>query len=215
MKKEDMLMSDGNNITIGSIYQGDGNGNHIHVSQNQTVERGPVRFLVDPESVQKLSRASLKKGAWYFAGSVPAFLLSVMSILADAMGIFSYFNLGWKILAWTIAIVGMFGLMFYITKLKIALQRIPEGEARFIDGQWVEHDEAGDYLLYSKTASCNYEGCKGTVHIEAPPPREQHNHDYIGVCDIGGKQHTYRVDFNGIGERQYFNWDPIDPPKQQ
>lgn len=201
----------GNNINIGSI----GNANHINIAQSQSTLRRPIEFEVVASSVQRLSRASVNKGAWYFAGSIPAFALSVMSIFADAVGIFSYFNLGWKILAWAIAIIGMFGLVFYKSKGKIALQTIPEGQALFIDGRWVERDEAGDYLLYRKTAACNHQGCKGTVRIETPPPREQHNHDYIGVCDVGGKQHTYRVDFNGIGERQHFNWDPIDPPKPQ
>ncbi|RMR07264.1 hypothetical protein ALP94_03831 [Pseudomonas savastanoi pv. glycinea] len=204
-------MSDDNNIIIGSI----GDANHISIAQSQATERGPICFEIVPDSVQHLSRASVKRGALYFAGSLPALMLAGMSIVADAMGIFSYLNLGWKILGWTIFAVAMVGFVFYRTIGKIALQRIPEGQAHFIDGQWVERDETGDYLLYRKTASCNYQGCKGTVRIETPPPREQHNHDYIGVCDIGGKQHTYRVDFNGIGQRQHFNWDPIDPPKQQ
>jgi hypothetical protein len=204
-------MSDDNNINIGSI----GNANNINIAQSQSSMRNPIEFEVVASSVERLSRGSVRKGAWYFAGSVPAFVLSVISIFADATGIFSYFNLGWKILAWAIAIVGMFGLIFYKTKGKIALQSIPDGQARFIDGRWVERDEAGDYLLYRKTAPCSYEGCKGTVRIQLPPPREQHNHDYIGMCDLGGKQHTYRVDFNSIGEAQHFNWDPIEPKQPQ
>jgi hypothetical protein len=204
-------MSDGNNINIGSI----GNANHINIAQTQSAERGPIQFQVVPDSVQRLSRASVNKGGLVFAGSIPALGLSIMSIFADALGIFSYFNIGWKILAWTVAIVAMFGVVFYKTKGRIAMQSIPEGQPRFMDGRWVERDETGDYLLYRKTAPCNYQGCNGTVRIQTPPPREQHNHDYIGVCDIGNKQHTYSVDSNGIGERQRFNWDPVEPTKQQ
>lgn len=77
-------MSDDNNINIGSI----GNANHINIAQSQSSMRNPIEFEVVASSVQRLSRASVNKGAWYFAGSIPAFALSVMSILADATGIF-------------------------------------------------------------------------------------------------------------------------------
>jgi hypothetical protein len=109
--------------------------------------------------------------------------------------------------------VAMFGVMMFNTKRKIATSSIPSGQARFIDGRWVQRDETGDYLLYRKTAPCSYEGCHGTVRIQTPPARERHNHDLIGVCDIGEKQHTYRIDFNGIGKQQFFNWDPVEENK--
>lgn len=202
-------MSDGNRINIGSI----GDANHINIAQNQAPERTSIQFVIDPRSVERLSRGSVIKGAVGFFLSLPALALSVMSILADALGILSYFNVESRILAYLIMAVAMAGVMLCNGKRKMATASIAPDQARFIDGRWVERDESGDYLLYRNTAPCNYENCHGTVRIQTPPPREQHNHDLIGVCDIGGKQHTYRVDFNGIGERQHFDWRPLEQNK--
>lgn len=160
-----------------------------------------------------MSRGSVIKGAAAFFLSLPVLALAVMSIVADALGILSYFNVESKILAYVVMAVAMGAVMLCNGKRKMATTSIPPDQARFIDGRWVERDESGDYLLYRNTAPCNYENCKGTVRIQLPPPREQHNHDLIGVCDLGGKQHTYRVDFNGVGERQHFDWRPLEQNK--
>lgn len=81
-------MSDGNRINIGSI----GDANHINIAQNQAPERTSIQFVIDPRSVERVSRGSVIKGAVAFFLSLPALALSVMSILADALGILSYFN---------------------------------------------------------------------------------------------------------------------------
>lgn len=202
-------MSDDNKINIGSI----GDANHISIAQHQSAERTNVQFVIDPNSVERLSRSSVNKGAVAFFLSLPTLALSVMAILADALGVLSYFNVESKILAYIIAAIAMGGVVLCNTKRKIATTSIPPEQARFIDGRWVERDESGDYLLYRNTAPCGYKNCSGTVRIQTPPPRERHNHDLIGVCDIGGKQHTYRVDFNGVGEREHFDWRPVEENK--
>ncbi|MDI1329563.1 hypothetical protein [Pseudomonas sp.] len=202
-------MSDGNHINIGSM----GDANHINIAQHHSLQPTAIQFDIDTSSVERLSRKNVNKGAVGFFLSLPLLALSFMSIVADAFGILSYFNIGSRVPAYVIMVFAMLGLLFFNPKRKIATTTIPPNQAKFIDGRWVERDENGDYLLYRKAAPCNYKDCRGTVNIQTPPPRELHNHDLIGVCDIGGKQHTYRVDFNGIGERQHFDWRPAEQNK--
>jgi hypothetical protein len=84
------------------------------------------------------------------------------------------------------------------------------GVACFVGNQWVERDENGDYLLYRKTARCTHPGCGGTVVVRSAPARELPNHSLVGECNVGGKQHTYTIDFNGRSSLRFFDWRPLE-----
>ena len=46
---------------------------------------------------------------------------------------------------------------------------------------------------------------------EQPPYKEQAGHAKIGICSLGGRQHTYRIDHNLLAYPQLFDW--TEPPK--
>lgn len=197
-------MTHDNNIHIGSI----GTGNTVNIAQHQGPPSAPhLEYEVLEKSVRHLPKSEVNKGALAFWVSVS---LPVLAIVADSLGVLSF--LGIQTL-WALAVVlpiAVVGAAVTNGKRKIAEHSFKPNEAWFIDGQWVEEDGNGDYVLYRKVAPCIYPKCSGSVTIVPAPPRERGNHTLVGVCSVGGNRHTYTVDYNGIGFPEQFDWRPIE-----
>ena len=199
-------MAHDNNINIGSI----GTGNTVNITQQQIPGAHHVEYSVVEDSVQHLSQSEVNKGALTFWASA---LLPVLAIAADSLGVLSF--LGVQTL-WVFAVVipiAVIGVALTNSKRKISEHSFKVNEARFINGQWVEQNDNGDYVLYQKVAPCIYPKCTGSVTIVPAPPRERGNHTLVGLCSVGGQRHTYTVDYNGIGYPAQFDWRPIEKHK--
>jgi len=199
-------MANDNNVNIGSV----GSGNTIHIAQHQAPEAPHIEYLVNPDSVEHLSRSEVHKGV---VGFFVSLALPILGIVADGLGLLSFLGVQTK---WVLAIlvpIAVIGALITNSKRKLAQVTLPLGEARFIDGRWVERESNGDYVLYRKVAPCLYPKCSGSVLIQPAPLRERPNHTLVGVCNIGGHRHTYSVDFNGIGYPEQFDWRPMDEHK--
>ena len=198
-------MTHDNNIHIGSI----GTGNTINIAQHQASPSTTsyLEYKMLKESLQYQSKSKVNKGAlaFWISASLP-----ILAIVADSLGVFSF--LGIQSL-WALAVVVPFavlGATLTNGKRKIAEHSFKPNEAWFINGQWVEKDDHGDYVMYRKVASCIYPKCTGAVSIVPAPPRERGNHTVVGVCSVGGNRHTYTVDYNGVGFPMQFDWRPIE-----
>lgn len=196
-------MMHNNNIHIGSI----GNGNTVNIAQNQAPGTPHLEYEVQEESLRHLPKSEVGKGVLAFWASIS---LPVLAIVANSLGVLSF--LGIQPL-WALAVVfpiAVVGAAVTNGKRNIAEHSFKPNEAWFIDGQWVEKDNNGDYILYRKAAPCIYPKCTGSVAIVPAPPRERGNHTLVGVCSIGRNRHTYTVDYNDIGFPAQFDWRPIE-----
>jgi hypothetical protein len=199
-------MANDNNINIGSI----GTGSTVNIAQHQAPETPLIEYAVVQGSVSHLSPTEVHKGVLAFWGSAS---LPILAMVADSLGVLSFIGVQ---TIWVLAVV--IPVAFVIAamnndKRKIAELSPKRNEAKFIEGRWVEQDEDGNYLLYRKAAPCTYPKCAGSVSISPAPPREQGNHSLVGICDVGGRRHTYTVDYNGIGYPHQFDWRPLEERK--
>lgn len=196
-------MTHDNNIHIGSI----GTGNTVNIAQHQAPSTPHLEYEVLEESLRCLPEPEVRKGVLAFWASTS---LPVLTIVADSLGVLSFLGIQTM---WALAVVvpiAVVGAAVTNGKRKIAAHSFKPNEAWFIDGQWVEKDDNGDYVLYRKVAPCIFPKCTGSVAIVPAPPRERGNHAFVGVCNIGGYRHTYTVDYNGIGFPAQFDWRPIE-----
>jgi hypothetical protein len=196
-------MANDNCISVGSI----GDSNHIHIEQLQ--QHGVPRIKYQPlaASVRHVSRDSVLRGVM---GYYASWALLAVPFVADGLGILTFLGVQtlWAVLA--VLPFAVAGAAITNPQRQIAEATSSPGVAHFIGSQWVERDENGDYLLYRKTARCTYPGCDGTVVVRPAPAREQPNHSLVGECNVGGKQHTYTIDFNNHGVPRFFDWRPLE-----
>jgi hypothetical protein len=178
-------MANDNSISIGSI----GNSNHIHIEQLQQAGVPRIKYEPVAASLQHMSREAVFRGTIGYLG-----FFGVQTL-------------------WAVVAVLPFAIVGAATtnpQRKIAEAPFSPGVANFIGNQWVERDEGGDYVLYRKTARCTYPGCIGDVVVRPAPERERPNHTLVGECSVGGKQHTYTIDFNGHGLPRSFDWRELE-----
>jgi hypothetical protein len=202
-------MAHDNNVHIGSAAT----GSTINIAQHHAPEDKPhIVFTPDPHSMEHLSQSTINKGALAILASVS---IPILGVVADVLGILGFLGIQtttWQVLSVLVPIAVVGTLLSNPMQLFTATITRPN-EARFIDGRWIERKEDGDYLTYRKTARCIYPKCSGTVFIQPAPPRERPNHTLVGVCDVGGLQHTFTVDYNGIGVPAKFDWRQVEERK--
>jgi hypothetical protein len=194
-------MANDNSISIGSI----GNSNHIHIEQLQQAGVPRIKYEPVAASLQHMSREAVFRGT---IGYYASWALLAVPLLADGLGILGFF--GVQTLWAVVAVLPFVGAATTNPQRKIAEAPFSPGVANFIGNQWVERDEGGDYVLYRKTARCTYPGCNGDVVVRPAPERERPNHTLVGECSVGGKQHTYTIDFNGHGLPRSFDWRELE-----
>lgn len=197
-------MANDNNVSIGTV----GSGNTININQQQEATPPHIEYQIAKSSVEHLPKSDVQHGALVWIGSI---ILPVLALVADSVGVLAFLGFQTK---WVLAVVlpfAIFGAILTNTKRKIAFESFSPNVAQFIDGNWVEQQADGNYVRYTKAARCIYKKCRGTVYIQPAPDREQPNHSLVGVCDLGGHQHTYTVDFNGIGFPRQFDWRAVEP----
>lgn len=188
---------------------GDVSNSTIEVNQNQDgnqpINTKNIEYEVDENSYRVISSEASKKANRVFIATIA---ISALAILADIAGLLSYIgiNQGMMIfifapLAWVIAM---------LTKHKRWLYDLPANNtAIYKEGWWYEKLDDGNIAIYLKNGKCIYPKCEGTINIVPAPPREHPNHIVVGKCSLGGVQHTYSVDFNGIGYPKQFDWRPV------
>ncbi|WP_039989421.1 hypothetical protein, partial [Vibrio owensii] len=184
-------------------------GSTISVNQNQdgiqSINETEIEYGVDENSYREISGDTYKKPAKIFYISLGVLTLG---IVADVLGVLTYFgfNQGMIVLVlapicWIIAVV---------TKNDRWVNDLPPDQTSYYrSGKWYEKLPDGNVAIYYKKAKCIYPKCTGVVNIVPAPPRENPNHTLVGKCSVGGVQHTYTVDFNGIGYPHKFDWRPL------
>ncbi|WP_445357598.1 hypothetical protein ACJJIC_18410 [Microbulbifer sp. ANSA002] len=205
-----MEESKNNNFTISAPV----NNSTISVSQNQdgnqSVASNNIEYVIAEESCRIENHESLSKSQNIFNTTVA---LSVIAILADVAGLMTYIGIDQGVLILVLAPIAWF--VTWITSEKRWMRRLPQNNtAHFKDGEWYQKLPNDDVAIFLKKAKCTFPKCKGTINIVPAPAREHPNHSLVGKCSVGGLQHTYTVDFNGIGYPREFDWrSPPNPER--
>lgn len=201
-----------NNVMIGSAEA----GSTINITQHQAtqpLQDRHINYEVDAEGgFERFTQGYVIKRT--VLGIAPA-AIAALAIYADVLTVATYFGLP-KFSVALFIVAGSVGCIIANFRYFLLL-RIPASDdsASYVLGKFVEKRTDGNYLLYTKTAKCIYPRCCGKVSVVVAPPRERHNHRFVGVCSIGGKQHTYTYDYNGIGYPCKFDWRPLDKEDQR
>lgn len=171
---------------------------------NQKFSESHIIYEVDESSYKVTPLESFHKSKSIFASTI---IISSISIAADICGLASfYINYPRGI---SLLILSPICIYFAIsTKHNRWLMKLPQNGASFFQkDKWYEKLPDGSVASYIKTAKCGYPKCLGTIEIVQAPKKEKGNHKLVGKCSVAGTQHTYNVDYNGIGEPQKFNWE--------
>ena len=200
-----------NNIQIGNA----GSGNTISVAQNQS-RPDHTLLVVDERSVREYDKETLRADrntGW--AKLAGGGLLGTMGFVSDSIGISSHFEVS----LWWLFPIGLFiGLLFTTPHLRSAqiLRRLPSSrnEANFAgNNEIVEESENGKIVTYRRSAACIYPNCTGTIVLSVAPEREKARlmRDFVGVCSLAGRDHSYRIDYVWNAYPEHFDWRPVEP----
>ena len=180
----------------------------VTVNQNQDGAQGiaekHIEYVIDESSARVFPREPVDKMNMVFYVTVG---VSGLGILADMLGVLAQlgFHNGMSLLV----LVPVSLIVALITKHDRWLASLDGDKAHFKEGLWYEKLPDSNFISYVKRAKCIYPKCEGLVHIVPAPPRERPNHSLVGQCSIGGRRHTYSVDYNGIGYPKEFDWRPV------
>ncbi len=187
-------------------FSGDVSNSTIEVNQNQdgnqAIANKNIEYEIDDTSYRVISSKPADKANKFFAITIG---ISVLAIIADIAGVLTYIGINEGMMILVLFPIVLVIAMF--TKQARWLHNLPKNNtALFKDGRWYEKLEDGNIAIYLKKGKCIFPKCKGIINIVSAPPREHPNHTLIGKCSLGEVQHTYTVDFNGIGYPHQFDW---------
>lgn len=195
------------NVQFGGI----GNGNTINISQNSHQING-IKLEIVEGSIKSISKRELLRKS--ILGLVKIFFFGAIGYLADIIGIAQHYNISYW---WLIIIGSILGILLSFDNIRslIYLLNIPkEGLSAFVGLNEIieQSSEKGKVQIYHRSASCIYPYCKGKIIIVNAPPREKGKlgSKYVGICSIGRKDHSYRIDFNWYAMPELFDWRPIE-----
>jgi hypothetical protein len=192
----------------------------VHQSVAPAVPPNYVQLQIDPDSMRRYSKTEVERrsarGIIYIATS---FLLATSPIFADWLGILDRFGVPdgiSPVAAMVIAGVGYLLLRgqeaVEFVRWRRLLSKRPN-EPHPIDLQrFLQLDDEGNYLVYSRSAPCLYPKCNGKIVAEKLPLHEQHRDGLAGVCSVAGKAHSYLIDSNLVATPRDLNWRPPDRP---
>lgn len=199
-----------NNIQIGNA----GSGNTFSLVQNQA-RVDHALLAVDESSVREYDKEVLKRDrntGW--AKMAGGGLLGAMGFLSDAIGVSSHFGFS---LGWLFPIGLLIGLLFATPHLRSMqiLRKLPanRNEANFAgNNEIVQESETGKIVTYHRSAACMYPNCTGTIVLAAAPEREKARlgKDFVGVCSLAGRDHSYRIDYIWNAYPENFDWRPVE-----
>ena len=199
-----------NNFQIGNA----GTENVFNVVQNQQ-QVDHVQLVVDEKSERVYEKKTLEKDrniGW--AKLAGGGLLGAIGLFSDSIGVSSYF--GYSLL-WMIPVGIFIGLVISIPHLRSwrILHNVSsnKNEANFIgNNEIVQESENGKIIIYHRSAACIYPNCTGVIVLTSAPEREKAHlgRNFVGICSLAGRDHSYRIDFIWNAYPKHFDWQPID-----
>lgn len=181
----------------------------ISVNQNQdgkqSIHETEIEYEIDEHSYREVNGDVYEKPTKIFYISVGVLGLGV---LADVAGLLSYIGLNIGIVLLVFAPICL-GIAVITKDVRWVNDLAYDEKSYYRNGQWYEKLPNGNVAIYYKKSKCIYPKCEGSINIVPAPPREHPNHTLIGKCNIGGVQHTYSMDYNGIGYPHKFDWRPL------
>jgi hypothetical protein len=178
-----------------------------------------IQLEADLQKGRRISKHELTKKAW--RGFSNIIVVALLFIVFFAFCSWSNQSLSIPQLIFLSCILGLFWYFFiepYHEEMNLYFKKPRnKNEAVFIGQEkCIEDDEEGGYLIYNPTAPCIYPGCdRGKIVLTDAPSREKlrGGRNYVGVCNIAGRDHSYRVDYNFHATKAEFDWSEPSPKK--
>lgn len=218
MRKMNQTGDGSNFVQIGEVRR----EGAVIVHQNIAAGVAPsyVQLEIDPDSRQRFPKAEVERRAVRGGIVLTASLFtSISAIFADYVGILSHFGiprLTTTVASAAIALAG--GLISRINgdgefvAWRLRRPKRPNEPRPISLQRYLELDDAGNYLISSRTASCIYPKCHGKIIAKNLPPREVSRDGLAGVCSVAGNAHSYLIARNWVATPRDLDWMPLDPP---
>lgn len=205
-----------NNTQIGSI-----SGEASVIVNQHSEKREPEHAKLEPDySTQSfVSKTELEKSVKLSLAKLGSVILASFAISADIFGL--SVNLGIPaILILPIPLVGGFLLLRpHFRDWRRFMNRPRESRVATFVGEDEVMEDAGEvWHFYKLRAACIYPHCKGKIELTDAPPRERalRTRSYVGICSICGRDHSYRIDGNGVATRApNMDWRKPEKAKPQ
>lgn len=200
-----------NNLQIGN----GGAGNTFNITQSKS-QLSHVLLTIDNESVREYDKEVLVKDRNIGLAKLAAGgLLGALSFLSDSIGISSHFGFS---LWWLFPLGPLIGLLVAIPHSRSGqiLFRLPKNrnESNFVgNNEIVQALDNRKIITYRRGAPCIYPNCSGMIVLSSAPAREKSllGRDYVGICSLAGRDHSYRIDYIWNAYPVQFDWRPIEP----
>jgi|GEM_PF-1482762 len=203
-----------NNLQIGHA----GSRNAFNISQTVGAQSF-IQLEVEQNSVLKVNKKNLQRDRLLFIFKlIGGSMVGAFAFIADAAGISQFLNIP----IWWLLPVGMFiGVFFSLQHYRSCriLSRLPkDGKgANYIGDNLIAEEDIDSRIisLYERSAPCIYPKCQGKIMLYDAPPREKISlgRDFVGICSICGKEHSYRLDSNWVAYPQQFDWRSVENNK--
>jgi hypothetical protein len=199
-----------NTVRIGNVARQASLTVNQHNFQSTGNERHIVYGVSDQNPMHHSDKQVEAQGTLGLASAAASAIGLLIASLADWIAVLSQLGFYRYLVPLSVAFAFAFVAFSYRTQIQMVLLKVLSQEERYIGRGWFAARQAsGGYIRYKLTAPCNEPRCSGLVELRAAPPRETGNHDLVGICNQGGRRHTYTVDINGIGFPQQFDWRPV------
>lgn len=204
-------MQNGNN---NNNFNNSGDNNTFHFSQSQGGER-PVRMLMDENQSRIINKKEVRNKTFgSIATSISTMILGVLSAVSDCFGVGGKIGITPEMLlavAVPLSLVPV-GVNFDFIRYYLHRPR-NKNEARFAgQGEIIQFKDEDNYLAGKMIAPCQHQMCSGFIHLTNTPPREagRLQMNFVGICSISGRDHSYIVSAEWAATPAQFDWRPLD-----
>lgn len=202
----------GNNNIVGNISNS-GNNNNFQIGQ--FYPQPSAKLTLDKTTVRIINKKDLTKTAGgSFGISIGAVALTAIATASDCFGLAS--AIGFQPV-WLLAIgmpIAMAPLLKNHRKIQYILRRPRSvNEARFTgEGEIIQNHDRDNFLIGKMTGRCIYEPCRGIIQLASVPPKEKQNveMDFVGVCSVGGINHSYFITRSWDAYPARFDWSKLN-----
>jgi hypothetical protein len=165
-----------------------------------------VQLRVVDESITRISKKDTKKAIFK---AILSSLLPILAILANILGLSSYFNLN-NISVGFVIFFSIFAFILInhknVIKLWLIFSIQSDQKSHFMANQFHEKDKDGNIISYQVTGQCLEPHCNGQIIVTLPPNQKINRLNHIGTCTEAGIQHTYEIDYNFSAKQVDFDW---------
>lgn len=204
-----MQNGDGNNN-----FSNSGDNNNFNFSQSQDGKKS-VQLTIDETQAKRVDINEVKNKTFAsFLCVISTVGINALSIGSDCFGLGEKTGISPAILMAASFPLSMVPLIVNHNNITYYLRKPKSKEqSKYIgNGKLIGINDKDNYLVAPVHGPCIYPHCKGIINLTATPPREVGRiaKEFVGICSLAERDHSYIVDYNLVATRASLDWRPLE-----